>query len=458
MARLGQSGFPSGVDDSVVFSDQTLIDSSLGSQTYDPSLDNSSSGISQPKSLDELIAKIKSTSIYQTVYKVFSSSSNSTYWLGQLQAILDSIAMPDDTFLDRWNWSQGYDDKVAKIYNEAIASISQLYAKYQEHVNSLPSTAVQQDAIAGINSAITGNIHGSTLSGEGMSVGSAYDMQSTNALEGIGTIADFALNATSGLCGVLSGFADVALKFRDLDLRRGQLSYDKTKSFAEFSKLMSDSGVILNSKSWDELDELDPDWRNSSTSRTKALYNAYNEISAGRTYGPVVVAGINEGYGDSQLSFSDDGTAYQIGGTSYGVFLEREYSDLGKMQLDLAMAEAFRRVEVGNTNLSEGLTSEEVQQAQNREIKANSSYNARKAHIFLTRLESLVERSNNHDPIASVELINMMQNADWQESAVYLIDELAPEFFEDLGTTLYNVSSWNSEQFHKVLNFLKSKF
>lgn len=127
------------------------------------------------------------------------------------------------------------------------------------------------------------------------------------------------------------------------------------------------------------------------------------------------------------------------------------------MQTDLMMAEMHRRVEVGNTNLSEGLTPEEVAQATAREQKANSSYNARKAVIFLERLDSLVQRSKNHDPIASVELINLMNNAEWQESAVYMFGELTPAVMQDIGSTLFNISSWNSEQFNKVIDFFKSK-
>lgn len=222
--------------------------------------------------------------------------------------------------MDRWNWSQNYDDKVAKIYNEAISAISQLYSQYQQHVNSLPSTSVQQDALAGINSAITGNIHGSSLSSDPFSSGSAYDMPSTNALEGISTIASFALDSVSGLCGVLSSFADVALKFKDLDLRNSQFSFDKSKSFLDFKNLLSKEGIILSSSSWDELDSLDPEWNNNASARAKALYNSYQEIIGGKTYGPVVVSGISEGYGDNQLSYSDDGTGYMVGGTSYGVF------------------------------------------------------------------------------------------------------------------------------------------
>lgn len=421
-------------------------------------------GISQPTSVDELINKIKSTQIYKTVYQVFSQASNSTYWLGQLQSILDGIAMPDFTFLDRWNWSQGFDDKVQAIYNDAISAISKLYAQYQEHVNSLPSTSVQQDAVAGINSAITGNIHGSSLSTDPLSDGSPYGMQSTNALEGISTIASFALDSVTGLCGVMSSFADVALKFKDLDLRSSQFGFDKVKSFAEFKNLLSKDGVILNSSSWDELESMDPHWNDNANSRATALYNAYKEYTDSLLKMPALAHGVSSGqYSDRYIqgTTQEDGLTDGYGSKRpygfYGFNLEREYSDLGRLQTDLMMNELQRRVEVGNTNLAEGLTPEEVAQATAREDKANASFNARKAVIFLERLESLVSRSNNHDPIASVELINLMNNADWQESAVYMFGELSPEVMQDIGSSLFNISSWNSEQFNKVIDFFKSK-
>lgn len=433
-------------------------------------------GISQPQSLEEFLNKVRSTQIYQTAYRAFSSDPDSTYWLGQLQSILDSVTLPDNNVFDRWNWSNAYDDKVAKLYNEVISAISQLYANWKQHRNSLPITGVMQDAEAGINSAITGQIHGSQLESQRSSM-DAYNLPSGNGLQDFIALGSFALDTVNGLTGVMSSFADVALKFQDLDLRRQQFGlskddlalrkraqdFNETKSFADFKKSMSDSGVILNSSSWSELEELDPNWNDNAPSRAKALHNMYLEIMQGLQYGPVVSSASTSGeYSDSSLWIENDpegGVYSRVGSTvgSYGYYLSRDYADLGKMQMDLAMAEAMRRVDVGNTNLDEGLTPEEVAQATAREQKANSNYNARKAVIFLDRLDKLVQRSRNGDPVASVEIINLMQSADWQESAVYMLGEMSTDTLQLVGGGLSDISSWSAENFAKVINFFKDK-
>lgn len=225
---------------------------------------------------------------------------------------------------------------------------------------------------------------------------------------------------------------------------------------------MSDSGVILNSTSWSELAEKDPDWADNASSRSKALYNAYKEYTDSLSYGPTLMHGVmSDEYRDKYFTGieQDDGTFDNYGARSkygfYGAYLSRNYADLGKMQVDLSIAQAMHSAEVGSSLIAEGLTPEDVAKAEAKEATANSNYSARKAVIFLERLEKLVERSSNGDPVASVELINMMQSADWQESALYLLGELGTDSLQIVGSSLSSISSWNAENFSKCIDFIK---
>lgn len=447
MARISTGTHSSGAS----FRDNSVV----------PNLGTPESG-SAAQSAEAIVERIRNSYVYRKVYEVFASESD-PYWLTQLQGILNSVVGASNTWADDLGLSSSSSDKNEAMYNEAINNILSLYNQYQSYKNSLPVNQVQQLSNAGINSAITGNgVNGSSLDQRDIQSG-ASSLPSTNSGEYISQVANFALNATTGLTGVMSSFADVALKFQDLGLRERTQQFNEDKTFADFKKLMSESGVILNSTSWSELAEKDPDWADNASSRSKALYNAYKEYTDSLTYGPTLIHGVQSGEYDDKFfvgTQQDDGTWDNFGIHSkfgyYGAFLSRDYADLGKMQVDLSIAKAMHSAEVGSSLISEGLTPEDVARAEAREATANSNYNARKTSIFLERLARLSERSAGGDPVASVELINLMQSADWQESAVYLLGELGTDSLQVVGSSLSDISSWNAENFQKCINFVKS--
>lgn len=105
---------------------------------------------------------VVSSEIYKRVYAIFSKLSD-PYWSNQLQSIIDSLQDPQSTFWDKLGLSTSLEDKKDAIYSEAISQISQLYASYQQYINSLPTTQVQQLLNAGSNSIVNGGLSTSTL-------------------------------------------------------------------------------------------------------------------------------------------------------------------------------------------------------------------------------------------------------------------------------------------------------
>lgn len=105
---------------------------------------------------------VVSSEIYKRVYAIFSKLSD-PYWLNQLQSIIDSLQDPQSTFWDKLGLSTSFEDKKDAIYSEAISQISQLYASYQQYINSLPTTQVQQLLNAGSNSIVNGGLSTSSL-------------------------------------------------------------------------------------------------------------------------------------------------------------------------------------------------------------------------------------------------------------------------------------------------------
>lgn len=105
---------------------------------------------------------VVNSEIYKRVYAIFSKLSD-PYWLNQLQSIIDALQDPQSTFWDKLGLSTSFEDKKDAIYSEAISQISQLYASYQQYINSLPTTQVQQLLNAGSNAIVNGGLSTSTL-------------------------------------------------------------------------------------------------------------------------------------------------------------------------------------------------------------------------------------------------------------------------------------------------------
>ena len=371
-------------------------------------------------SADAIRDRVKASSVYRAVFNVFSAESDK-YWLIQLNGILDSIVGATETFWDDTGFSNASSDKNEAIYNEAISNIQALYNQYQTYKNSLPKTQVQQYADAGINAAITGNgVTGSSLGENPLQTGAA-SLPSTNSGEYIAQVADFALNATNGITSTLKSVADTVLAFRGQALQRDaqrlsrdQFEHQKIESFARFKDELAGKGVMLNSTNWDELDSLDPDWNKSSGAKATKMYNEWQLLDNTYKYGPELSA-----FGDVDRH------------------LQENFQDIGFTQLSLRLAEinhnsARRRIQMPLELTEDGLREYELEQ-----LKAESSYNAEKASIYCKRLQNLAQKASKGNVVAQVELINMMQNADWQESLIYLLGEEVD--FSNIGGTIDSI-------------------
>lgn len=116
----------------------------------------------QIKDASDIKTLVVNSEIYKRVYAIFSKLSD-PYWLNQLQSIIDALQDPQSTFWDKLGLSTSFEDKKDAIYSEAISQINQLYASYQQYINSLPTTQVQQLLNAGSNAIVNGGLSPSTL-------------------------------------------------------------------------------------------------------------------------------------------------------------------------------------------------------------------------------------------------------------------------------------------------------
>lgn len=361
---------------------------------------------SAASSADAIKDRVKSSSIYRAVFNVFSAELDK-YWLIQLNGIVDSIVGATETFWDDLGFSNASSDKNEAIYNEAINNIQALYNQYQTYKNTLPKTQVQQFADAGINSAITGNgVNGSSLGENPLQTGAA-SLQSTNPGEYIAQVANFALSASSGITSTLKSVADTVLAFRGQGLQREaqqltreQFEQTKVESFARFKAEMASKGVMLSSSSWDELNDKDPNWNQSSGAKANKLYNDWLLLDNTYKYGPELSA-----FGSVDKDLQDD------------------FQDIGYMQLALRLAEINHHSARRSKQMPLELTEDGLKEFELQQRKADAEFNAEKANIFCTRLKTLADKASKGNVVAQVELINMMQNADWQESLIYLLGE-----------------------------------
>ena len=380
---------------------------------------------------DIIIERIKQSSIYQSVYNVFSAESD-RYWLDQLVAIVDSVIGANNTVWDDLGLSSASGDKIEAIYQDAINNIRTLYEQYKSYKNSLPSTQVQQYSLAGINSGVTGQgVTGSEVGSVDIASG-ASSLPSTNSGDYFFQAGKFALDTVTGLSGVLSSFLDLSLKYKDLRLRNAQFDFDQTKSFADFKKSMADSGVILKSTSWSELDDKDPSWHNSASARSKALHNAYEEIMSTYSKGPLVShAASLLGYADPSLfgGFVDDSLFLY----PFGVSLNKDLQQIGELEFELAVAKARHSVKVRKSQVDLAVTPEDVVNAENARKIADDDYAFSKATAFVKRFDKLAQDADNGSLVAKIELINLMQNADWQESLLYILGEKGEKIFDKAG-------------------------
>lgn len=162
---------------------------------------------------------------YQSAYRLFSSS-NEPIWLQRLEMIPSQFKVPGYTFAD--GFTSNRNDKVGQAWQDAQTAIQQLVADYQSYVNSLPLTQVNQQKLAGANTAITGESLGQSQLQNTPNTPSAGQMQSAQPIE------VFA-NAFSVLTSSVGGVASA------MNALRSFASFKKTKretSYIDFRELI----------------------------------------------------------------------------------------------------------------------------------------------------------------------------------------------------------------------------
>lgn len=390
--------------------------------------------------LDNMIDQVKQSSIYKYAYQLFASSQDADYWLAQLNAILDGISMPNVGIGDALGFTNKYNDKVDVLYNEVITNIATLVQQFRQYYLSLPTTQVSQLQQAGINSGVTGQGVSSAQLSERNPSNQSYSIPSENSIETLGGLVGFALSTTSGVLSIMQHFQQISqfnksygLSLRAQELSERVQSYNESVAFTEFVERMAEQGYKVVSKDFaGVLDPNGPDrnWTNNSSTRTKALVSEYQELMAARKYGPALLSAIRKGeYGGTAITDYDSPLLVGSGvtgdpGDRMGALIHTDWIDLGDMQLELSILEAERTSQLSKLDIAEGNTAEDLERIARKSTIADSLYNAKKAEIFLKRLNKLVERRDKGDAVAAVELLNLMNDASWQESAVYLISEL----------------------------------
>lgn len=167
---------------------------------------DSVSGASPSGGYNPIQQMVIQSEIYQRVFNIFSRLSD-PYWLNQLQSIIDSLSNPNSTFWDQLGLSTSYEDKKDAIFSSAISQISQLYASYQQYINSLPTTQVQQLLNAGSNPIVNGGLSTSSLDTE-ISPNAGEQIQRDVTGEFTSFVGSM-LDLTSGIFGVAQSIQNI---------------------------------------------------------------------------------------------------------------------------------------------------------------------------------------------------------------------------------------------------------
>lgn len=179
---------------------------------------------------------------YQSALQVLSAESDKS-WLQRLEMIPYSVDDAAQTFLDNIGLSSSFQDKQDANYQYCMEQISALMTEYQTWKNSLPVNQVQQMADAGINSAITGaNIAGSSIPNVGVSTDPSQ-VRSVDPIQAfgsaVGTAVDFIMTP-------VNGFADLAVKFRQLRQTDRLQNFNEQSALLEFYKYATENGYVVD--------------------------------------------------------------------------------------------------------------------------------------------------------------------------------------------------------------------
>lgn len=108
-----------------------------------------------------LARAIRQSELYKQAYEIFSKDPRyGPQFIEQLEMIPSSVTIADKNFWDETSEFFGatskYEEAFTDAFNTAMDEIRNLVVSYQNFINSLPSTQVEQLADAGINASVTG--------------------------------------------------------------------------------------------------------------------------------------------------------------------------------------------------------------------------------------------------------------------------------------------------------------
>lgn len=203
-----------------------------------------------PKSsTNPLESLIKNSNLYKQAYQIFSSDTQyGTPFLRQLEMIPGSFSVRDSNFWDDvtdfFGGTSDHENLIKDAFNQAMDEIRVLVQNYYTFINGLPIEQVQQQAQAGINSAITGEgITPSSMPSDpvaGLNENPSNTQYNNQALSsGITSFVEF-INSMSSL-GSVAVSSESILGMLDLAEREG---YNKQETH---DMMMSQLGITASS-------------------------------------------------------------------------------------------------------------------------------------------------------------------------------------------------------------------
>lgn len=184
---------------------------------------------------DLLSEMIVASPVYQQARQLFSSDARyGQPFLEQLNAISYSMRIPEK------GGNRVVENNITSAYNNVVAQISSLVAEYNNFINSLPETQVEQLKSAGINSDITGEgVQPSSMTQTGIeqvpevSTPTELDI-ATQAINGVNTF----LNLCTTFSGAFTSLSQLgpSLKMADANLTLAGLNADSLRTALDLAE------------------------------------------------------------------------------------------------------------------------------------------------------------------------------------------------------------------------------
>lgn len=180
--------------------DNSMLTVDSGQDAYNTNV--TATGEAENYDTDHLRTRVFNSTAYQTVYKHFSNSPNSDYWLGRLQAFFDSLSIPERNW---WNdvsdsFTNKYSVEFQQSYEAAMINLQNLYNEWFQWFTKLPVEQRKQFDSAGINVALDG---GSQITGTSSP---SSEIQPSGLGDLSNTATDNALNFVSEISGGFLSF------------------------------------------------------------------------------------------------------------------------------------------------------------------------------------------------------------------------------------------------------------